>query len=639
MFDFVRRHNRIMQVMLFLLIVPSFVLFGLEGYTRMQESGPVVAKVDGQKITQSQWDAEHRVQADRLRQQMPGIDAKLLDSPQARYGTLERMVRDRGLAAAAAKMNLTASDQRLARELQQNEMIAALRGPDGKLDMERYKQLVGSQGLTPQAFEEQVRREIAERQVLQSIAATGLATPGPASVSLDAFFQRREVQVARFDAADYAGKVNPTPAELEAFYKQNPQLFQAPEQATIEYVVVDLESVRKGITINEQELKSYYEQNAARLEERRASHVLVTVPKGAPAAEKDKARARAQQLLEEVRKAPEKFAEVARKNSQDPGSAPNGGDLDWFTRGAMTKPFEDAVFSMKKGEIAGPVETEFGFHIIRLADVKGRSFEQMRPELEAEVRKQQAQRKFAESADAFSNAVYEAADGYKGVAERFKVDVRTATVKRTPEQGATGPLANAKFLSTIFSPDSVEKKRNTEAVEVGPSQLMSGRVVQYSPARTLPLAEVQEQVRKRVVAAKAADLARKEGQEKLAAWKANPAAANLGGNLVVSREDPARQPQEVVEAALRADPGALPSLAGVDLGDRGFAVVKVNRTVQRPQPEAPAARQELAGYARTWTGAEALAYYEVLKDRFKVQILVPKPATDTAEVAAADKAR
>lgn len=632
MFEFIRRHIRIMQVLLFLLIVPSFVLFGVEGYNQSQESGPVVAKVDGQNITQSQWDAEHRMQAERMRQQMPTLDARLLDSPQARYATLERMVRDRVLSAAAAKSNLGASDQRLARELQQNEVIAALRGPDGKLDMERYKQLAAAQGLTPQAFEEQVRREIGERQVLQGIGASGLPTPVQASVSLASLLERREIQVARFDAADYAARVTPTQAELEAFYKANPQLFQAPEQASIEYVTLDLDTVRKGITINEADLKTYYDQNASRLEERRASHILLAVPKGAPAAERDKARARAQELLEQVRKAPDSFADVARKNSQDPGSAPAGGDLDYFSRGAMAKPFEDAAFALKKGEISNVVETEFGFHIIRLTDVKGRTFEQMRPELEADLRKQQAQRKYAESADAFSNAVYEAADGFKSVADRFKLDVKTAaSVRRTPEQGTTGPLANPKLLAALFAPESVERKRNTEAVEVGPNQLVSARIVQYSPARTLPFAEVQETVRKRVVAAKAAELAKKEGQEKLAAWKANPATAELGANLVVSREDAAKQPKEVVEAALRADPTALPALSGVDLGEQGFAVVKVNRTVPRPAPPAPVAAQEVQQYTQWWTGAEALAYYNVLKDRFKAQILVPRPSDATAD--------
>lgn len=633
MFDFVRKHTRIMQVILFLLIFPSFVLFGLEGYNRYKEKGEPVAKVDGHNILQGEWDAAHKQEVDRIRQQMPTIDAKLLDSPAARYATLERMVRDRVLEAAAAQSKLGVSDQRLANELQQNQMIAALRGPDGKLDMARYRQLVGAQGMTPEMFEANVRADLTARQVLAGLGSNNIATPALAALALNAYFEKREVQVARFAAADYASRVNPTDAELEAFYKSNAAMFQAPEQANVEYVLLDLDTVRKGLTVNEQDLKGYYEQNAARLggqEERRASHILIAAPKGAPAAEREKAKAKAEELLATVKKAPESFADVARKNSQDPGSAANGGDLDFFARGAMTKAFEDAAFSLKKGEISGVVETEFGYHIIKLTDIKSpkqRSYEEMKPELEAELKKQQAQRKFAEVADAFSNGVYEQSDSLKPVADRLKLEIKTANnLGRTPAPGATGPLANAKFLSALFAPDSVEKKRNTEAVEIAPNTLVAGRVSQYTPARTLPLAEVKDRVRERVVAARAAELARKDGMEKLAAWKANPASATLPAAVAVSRQDAQKQPSAVVESALRADPAALPAFVGVDMGDQGYAVVKVNKVLPREAPPEQAARQERQQYAQAWAAAEMQAYYNLLKERFKVQIMVAKPS-------------
>jgi peptidyl-prolyl cis-trans isomerase D len=632
MFDFVRKHTRVMQFILFLLIFPSFVLFGLEGYNRFNEKGEAVAKVDGVEILQGDWDATHKQEVERIRQQMPNLDAKLLDSPAARYATLERMIRDRVIAAAADKAKLTTSDQRLARELQQNELIASLRGPDGKLDMARYRQLVAAQGMTPEMFEASVRADVSSRQVLAGLGGTAFSAPAPAALSLNAFFEGREVQVARFNPADYAAGVKPTDAELEAFYKSNAALFQAPEQANIEYVVLDLETVRKGLTVNEQDLKTYFEQNAARMagkEERRASHILITAPKDAPAAERAKAKAKAEELLAAVKKAPDSFAEVARKNSQDPGSAANGGDLDFFARGAMTKAFEDAAFALGKGEISGVVETEFGYHIIKVTDVKApkqRSFEEMKPELEAELKKQQAQRKYAESADAFSNSVYEQADSLKPVADRLKLEIRTAAnVGRTPVPGATGALANPKFLNALFSPDSVEKKRNTEAVEIAPSTLAAGRIVQYSPARTLPLADVKDRVRERLVAVRAAELAKKDGMEKLAAWKATPASANLPAAVQVSRQQTQKQPSPVVEAALRADPAALPALVGVDLGEQGYAVVKVNKVLPRETPAPEVATQEIQQYGQWWATAENLAYYELLKERFKVQVRVPKP--------------
>jgi peptidyl-prolyl cis-trans isomerase D len=633
MFDFIRKHIKIMQFLLFLLIFPSFVLFGLQGYNRYKEKGATVAKVDGHDITQAEWDATHRQEVERLRERMPTLDAKLLDSPAARYATLERMVRDRVIAAAAAKENLSASDQRLARELQQNQMIAALRGPDGKLDMARYRQLVGQQGMTPEMFEAGVRADLSARQVLAAISESAFATPAQAAVSLDALLEKRQVQVARFAAVDYASRVKPTDAELEAFYKANTGLFQAPEQANIEYVVLDADAVTKSIPLNEQDVKTYYDQNMARLtgpEERRASQILIAAPKSAPPAERAKAKARAEELAAQAKKAPDSFAELAKKYSQDTASAAKGGDMDYFTRGALIKPFEDAVFSMKKGEIAGPVESDLGYHIIKLTDIKTpkqRSFEEMRPQIEADLRKQQAQRKFAESADVFSNAVYEQSDSLKPAADRLKLEIKTASnVRRTPAPGATGPLANPKFLEALFAPDSVEKKRNTEAVEIAPNTLVSGRVTQYSPAHTLPFAQVKDKVRERVVAARSAELAKKEGAEKLAAWKANPASANLPPPVTVSRQETQQQPQAVIEAALRVDASKLPEFAGVDLGEQGYAIVKVDKVLPPETPAPEAAKQQTQQYAQWWSSAETLAYYNLLKDRFKVQIDVPKPS-------------
>ena len=632
MFDFVRKHMKILMTVMFMLIIPSFVLVGINGFDRFREKGDAVAVVDGREIMQSEWDANHKSEIERLRTSMPSLDSKLLDSPEARYATLERLVRDRVMEAAATKLNLSASDQRLARDLQENPTIAALRKPDGTLDMERYRQIVGAQGMSPAMFEARVRQDISIRQVLAGVGSSGLTAPAMADVSLNAYFERREVQVARFSTSDYASKVNPTDAQLESYYKDNAALFQAPEQANIEYAVLDLEGIRKTITLNEEEVKTYFDQNAARLsgkEERRASHILINAPKSAPATEREKAKAKADELLAQVKKTPDSFAEVAKKNSQDPGSATNGGDLDFFAKGSMVKPFEEAAFGMAKGDISSVVETEYGYHIIRLTDIKApkqKSFEEMRPEIENDLKKQQAQKKFAEVADAFTNGVYEQSENLKPIADRLKLEVKTANnVLRKPATGVTGVLGNAKFLNALFAPDAVDKKRNTEAVETAANQLVSGRILQYTAARTLPFAEVKDRVRERVVAAQGAEMARKEGADKLAAWKAAPASATLPEAVAISREQNQKLPQQVIEAAMRVDPAALPVLVGVDLVAQGYAVVKVNKLLERDAAKTQSAQQDRQQYTQWWTNAESLAYYNSLKERFKTEIKIAKP--------------
>jgi peptidyl-prolyl cis-trans isomerase D len=636
MFDFIRKHTKITMALLFLLIVPSFVLVGMDGASRSGGSGggSVVAVVDGRDITQPEWDLAHQNEVSRLRASMPTLDIKLLDSPEARYGTLERLVRDRVLAATAAKGGLVVPDQKLQRLYAEDKAIAAFRLPDGKFDRAGFQ---AQTGMAPEQYEAGLRSDLAIRQVMLGVSSTGFASKAAADASLNAFFEKREAQVARFNTADYAAKVNPTDAELAQFYKDNQPLFQAPEEATVEYVVLDLEALRKSITVDEQDLRKQYEQSTQQLagkEERRASHILIESPAAAPAAEREKAKAKAGELLAAARKAPDTFADLARKNSQDAGSAPAGGDLDFFARAAMVKPFADSVFAMQKGDISDVVETEFGYHIIRLTDIrlpKQKSFEEMKPVLETEARQQLAQKKFAETAETFSNAVYEQSDSLRPIAERLKLEVKTATrLTRNPAPGATGVLGNPKFLGALFTPDSVDKKRNTEALDMGASQLVSGRITQYTPARTLPLAEVRDAVRTRLQQQRGAELARKEGVEKLAAWKASPATAVLPAALVISRDQSQQLPAPVVSAALGADLGTAPALVGVDLGAQGYAIVNVIKVLPRQVQTAAQVQQDQIQYSQWWTSAESLAYYNILRDRFKASIKVARPAEQKA---------
>jgi peptidyl-prolyl cis-trans isomerase D len=628
MFDFFRAHTRVALALLVLLIIPSFVFFGIDGYSKFNDGAKgTVAQVNGQDVSQAEWDNAHRDQVERIRRQNPGVDGKFLDSPEIKNMALDGVVRQRVMLAAADSLKLATTDDRLQRLFSTDPQFAFLRNPDGSVN----KDALSAQGMSSELFAQRLRQDLTVRQVTQGIAASGFAPISNTSSALDAMFQQREVQVQRFDAKDQVSKVNPTDADIEKYYKDpaNAAQFQAPEQASIEYAVLDIEALKKGITVPEDKLREYYESNAKRYtapEERRASHILIKAEKSAPAAEREKAKAKASDLLALVSKTPAVFADTARKNSDDPGSAAQGGDLDFFGRGAMVKPFEDSAFALKPGEMSGVVESDFGFHIIQLTAVRGgdkKAFEAVRPEIEEEVRKQLAQKKFTELAAEFTNNVYEQSDSLKPAVDKFKLELKTATgVTRTAAAGATGPLASPKFLEALFGNDAIQKKRNTDAVETGPNQLVSGRIVQYAPSRLLPLADVTTKVRERVIAVQASAAARKDGEARLAALKAAPASDMGGAAQTVSRASAKDLPRAVLDAVLRAPSATLPTFVGVDLGAQGYVVAKVIKLLGR-DPVAADATQAQAQYLQAWESAESQAYYAALKTRFKV---TTKPA-------------
>lgn len=630
MFDFVRKHTKWMMGLMFLLIIPAFVLVGVDGYKRINASGPSVAEVGKHAITQADWDAAHKMEVERLRSSAPNLDPKMLDSAEAKYATLERMVRDQVIGQAAEDARLTTTDARLAAELTK---IPGVRKPDGTIDREAYKRFLAQRGYAqPEGFERQLRVDMTLRQVEGVVSGTSVPQPAVANAVLNALYQRREIQLARFVPADYVAKVMLTDADVEAFYKANQALFKVPESADLEYLVLDMDSVKKSVSVNEAELKSYYEQNVSRLsgkEERRASHILISAPTSAAAEKRQAAKEKAAALLQQLRKAPESFADLARKNSEDAGSAKLGGDLDFFGRGAMVKPFEDAVFAMKKGEISEVVESELGYHIIRLVEVKApkpKSYEELRADIEADMRNQQAQKRYAEVAETFTNSVFEQPDSLAGVADKLKLEIKTAKgVVREPQPGSAGLLGNSKLLEAVFAPDSVASKRNTEAVEVGANVLVSARITQYHAARVMELAEVKDRVRQRLIAERAAELARKDGEAKLAQWKTDGNDAKLAAPVIVARDQLQSLDIAVVEGALRADSRALPAWTGVDLGGKGYAVVRVNNVLARTEKAGDAAAREQAQVAQWISRMESEAYYDVLKRRMQVSIKVPNP--------------
>jgi peptidyl-prolyl cis-trans isomerase D len=639
MFEFIRTHQKLMQILLAILIVPSFIFVGVAGYENTGDEANIVAKVGDQSITRQEWEAAQRNQLDSFRQRMGAqFDQKLFDTPEFKQNVLERLVADRAVAAEMVRSHLTVADSVLQKQILDTP---GLRKDDGSFDMERYKALLGAQGLSPAGYEAQLRRDMALQQLGGAVQGTGIVPRAVAKQISDFGAQEREVQEQLFPAAQYLPQVKVTDEMVKAFYDKNSKLFEVPEQARIEYVVFSAAAVEAQVSVSDAEVAAYYEANKARFaspESRRASHILVTVGKDASAADKAAAKAKAEAILAEVQKAPADFAKIAKAKSQDPSSAEQGGDLNELEKGSLPKALEDKAFSMKQGEIAGPIETEFGYHVVTITALKPsttKPLDEVKDTIAADLKKQKAGKQYSEMAESFTNTVYEQSDSLKPVADKLKLKVETAeNVSRNPSPAlGTAPFNHAKFLTALFSADSLKNKRNTEAVEVAPSTLVAGRIVEFKPATKRPLAEVEAAIRQRVTAEEAVKLARKEGEAKIAAAKAAGSAEGFGPAQLVSRSEGKGLSPQVLGEVMKADVSKLPAYVGVEVPGAGYGVYRIGKVQQPATQDAARRKAEEEQITGIVAEQEMAAYVEALKQKSKVKILA------SAAPAKADEAK
>ena len=634
MFEFIRTHRRLMQFVLLLIIVPSFAFVGLESYIRMSDREPAVAKAGGQDISQREWDAAQARQLERFRQMFgEQFNPAMFDTPDARQSTLEGLLAQKALAFHVTKNHLTVSDDQLRNTILE---IQGLTNPDGSFDKQRYQALLAAQGLTTERFEANLRHELAMQQVNLSIQNSAFAPQSVASRITSLNQQVREVQELMLGWQDFKSQVKITDAMVNEFYSKNATQFEVPETAKIEYLVLSPEVVESRIEVSEADVKTFYEQNIARYktpEQRRASHILINAPKDAPAADKSAAKAKAEKILEQARKNPGDFAKLAKENSQDTVSAERGGDLDFFGRGDMVKPFEDSAFALKEGEISGLVQSDFGFHIIRVTAVKAsstRELSEVKANVAAEIKRQQSGRKYAEMAEVFSNMVYEQSDSLKPVADKLGLKIETAqNLTRTPNPALPKMAAfnQPKFLTAIFSDDALRAKRNTEAVEVGTSVLIAGRVIEHKPVTRIPVSEVRSVIEERLLGLESEKLAVKAGETRLVELRKD-GGADFGAARPVSRNNAAGLPQSAVTAIMKADTSKLPTYVGVPVSGRGYAIYRLNKISEDAiDEEARTAEQQQVG--EFLAAQEMAAYLDVIKKRAKAEILKPVVAETT----------
>ncbi len=638
MFEIVRRHTKLMQIILFVLIFPSFVLFGIQGYDHLTGEANLAAKVGGIPISMQQFDQTQREQVARLQQALGGrIDISAIDTPAMRMRTLDGMIDQLLIELAVNKQHLVVGDAAVQQAILQIPQIAALRRPDGSFDVAAYRNLLEAQGMSTQQFEAQVRAQLLQQQAVGAIGDAAIASHALAASLSDWQRQTRSVRVALYSAKDYAAQVKPDAAALQAFYQQHQADFRVPEQASVDYVVLTPAALAQGVTVTPQQVRAYYDQHPDKFgtpEQRRASHILIALPAKPTAAQVAAAQAKADAIAAEVKKNPSRFAELAKQDSQDPGSAANGGDLGYFTRDGMVKPFADAVFALSKpGQIAGPVRSPFGFHIVELTGIKPaqrKPFDEVSASIEQQLRDAAAQKLFADASDKFSNKVYEDSRSFAAVAAQYHLQVQHAQgVTPTPRAGDANsdPLANPRFLKALFSPNSLRDKRNIAAVEIGPDALASGRVLDATPAGTLSFAQAQAKVSALFVEQRAEQLAEQAGQAALQQARDGRAQPSWGPTQPLTLDAKGVSPA-LLAAVFSARVDKLPQLVGVALPGQGYAVVSLD-AVSAAKADPAQLKAQLGAQEQALQQAVTDAYLQSLRRRYGVKVLY-KPGTASA---------
>lgn len=618
MLDAIRRHSQtwIAKVVLALIAIP-FALWGVDFYFQGSGSEPPVASVDGEEISPREFSRALKSRRDMLESR--GLSQVDTDSREFREGVLKQLVDARMVSGVAERLGFVASQ----REIETTIRSAPAFQDDGAFSQARFDAWLREQGLGERELSRLLREDALGRQVHFGIgegAVAGTVAAGRVAALLD---QKREVSELAFDADAFAAGVQVDDAAVAAEYNARKAEFVIPAQVRLQYVVLSADVLQGRVQISDEAMKQYYEANRARFqdpEQRQASHILIKTDAGMKDAERAAAKAKAEKLFSDLKAAPAKFGELARQHSQDPGSAAGGGDLGSFTREMMVKPFADAVFSMRVGELRGPVESDFGYHLIRLDGIRPAvqtPMETVREEIRTELSRLEAQRLFAEAAERFSNMVYEQPDSLAPVVKEFALELReSGWVDRN--RADPGFLANPRLLDAAFAPDALEKRHNTEAIEVAGGVLVAARVLEHKAAGTKPLAEVAVQIREGLIRKAAREKAIVAGRKALDELRAGRPPAAMGAPVVVSRVQPANLPTQAIQAVFKVDASKLPGSAGVET-DSGFRVYRVTQVIVG-NPDDTRRKLVQRDLGRVFAEAEMDAYLNYLRSRAEITL-------------------
>ncbi|MET0062922.1 MAG: SurA N-terminal domain-containing protein [Candidatus Thiodiazotropha endolucinida] len=561
-----------------ILISIPFALWGIQSYLGVG-SEPVAATVNGAEINERTLDNQYQRFRQQLREQLgAAYRPEMFDDARMRKEVLNRLIRDELVQQTSNRMGLRAGSNMI----QASILSMPTFQKDGRYDQQTYERALRLQGLSPAGFEDRVRRALVAEQLSQAVNAGSFVTPKELNESQRLLKQTRELSYFVVPASDFKLSDELSDDEIKAYYDANQSAFISPEKVKVEYILLDAGTAGGTIDVDEERLRGYYENNQDEFglpEQRQASHILILAAADADQSTVDEAKAKIDALAERVRNG-ESFEELAKQNSQDPGSAASGGDLGFFGKGIMDPAFESAVYALQEGGVSEPVRTSFGFHLIKLTGIKDgtvKPFEEARTEIEAAYRKFEGERLYFELAEQLADLSYEDPGSLESAASVLELSIQQSDWI-TREQGA-GVFANLKVRTAAYSDDVLKEHNNSELIEIDGTSSLVLRVLDHQESSVLPLDEVKQQITETLQQQKAEQQAQAEAEKRMAEMAAGAPLSDVAesyavtGPMTVDRNDrqiPPGLSSALFRTAKPAAGGSSPGTARLAGGD--FAV-------------------------------------------------------------------
>ena len=474
------------------LVILSFVFAGVGSYINSSASG-AAANVNGEEIGLDELERAYQNERSRMESQFGDAFATLASDAaylqNFRQGILDRLIGEKLLDQAAQEFGLRVSDEQIKLAIVGMQEFQI----DGKFDNDRYLALLRQAGFQTNNFRDYMRVDMVRRQLSQSLMGTEFVLVGEAKAAYLMQQQTRDIRYLNISASKFVDQVNISDDEILDFYQSNISQFDTQQKVRLSYVELVLDDLLSSIVVMDDELTEYYQQNLFDYrtdEERQAAHILFE-----SADENEAIANQAEEVLAKLQ-AGENFAELAKTFSSDTFSAENGGDLGWFGKGIMDPAFEDAAFALvNKGDVSGVVKSDFGYHIIKLTDVKPEqvnSFENVKQEITLKVKTLKAEERFYEISQRISEVAFEVPDNLDEVADLAGKSISTTDL--FSRANAPDVVSNPNVLSSAFSFELIEDAVNSEVIELGRNHIIVVRVAEHEPERTKTIEEVKEQI-------------------------------------------------------------------------------------------------------------------------------------------------